>query len=78
LDNEANIPVHENIASTAEGILEDIKTGRFQGAPLEDEQEVEEEKVGQQTDPQSIVKRYNMYIAGCSLRRQICLIYSPH
>ena len=24
LENEANIPVHENIASTVEGILEDI------------------------------------------------------
>ena len=32
LENEANIPVHENIASTAEGILEDIMTGRVQGA----------------------------------------------
>ena len=30
LENEANIPVHENIASTAEGILEDIMTGRVQ------------------------------------------------
>jgi len=40
LENEANIPVHENIASTAEGILEDIMTGRVQGAPLDDEQEV--------------------------------------
>ena len=28
LENEANIPVHENIASTAENILEDIMTGR--------------------------------------------------
>ena len=27
LENEANIPVHENIASTAEGILEDIIIG---------------------------------------------------
>jgi len=35
--------VHENIASTAEGILEDIMKGRMQGAPL-DEQEVEEEE----------------------------------
>ena len=43
LENEANIPVLENIASTAEGILEDIMTGRVQGAPLDDEQEVEEE-----------------------------------
>ena len=48
LENEANIPVHENIASTAEGILEDIMTGRVQGAPLDDEQEVEEEEVDQQ------------------------------
>jgi len=40
--------VHENIASTAEGILEDIMTGRMQGAPLDDEQEVEEEEVHQQ------------------------------
>ena len=40
--------MHENIASTAEGILEDIKTGRVQGAPLDDEQEVEEEEVDQQ------------------------------
>ena len=31
LENEANIPVHENIASTAEGILEDIMMGRVQG-----------------------------------------------
>jgi len=31
LENEAIIPVHENIASTAEGILEDIMTGRVQG-----------------------------------------------
>ena len=29
LENEANIPVHENIASTAEDILEDIMTGRI-------------------------------------------------
>jgi len=48
LENEANILVHENIASTAEGILEDIMTGRVQGAPLDDEQEVEEEEVNQQ------------------------------
>jgi len=40
-ENEANIPVHENIASTAEGILEEIMTGRVQGTPLDDEQEVE-------------------------------------
>jgi len=48
LENEANIPVHENIASTAEGILEDIMTGRVQGAPLDDQQEVEEKEVDQQ------------------------------
>ena len=48
LENEANIPVHENIASTAEGILEDTMTGRVQGAPLDDEQEVEEDEVDQQ------------------------------
>jgi len=48
LENEANIPVHENITSTAEGILEDIMTGRVQGAPLDNEQEVEEEEVDQQ------------------------------
>jgi len=48
LEDEANIPVHENTASTAEGILEDIMTGRVQGAPLDDEQEVEEEEVDQQ------------------------------
>jgi hypothetical protein len=41
LENEANITVHENMASTAEGILEDIKTGRVEGAPLDDEQKVE-------------------------------------
>jgi hypothetical protein len=41
LENKANIPVHENIASTAEGILEDIMTGRVQGVPLDDEQQVE-------------------------------------
>ena len=39
--------MHENIASTAEGILEDM-TGRVQGASLDDEQEVEEEEVDQQ------------------------------
>jgi hypothetical protein len=48
LENEANIPVHENITSTAEGISEDIMTGRVQGAPIYDEQEVEEEEVDQQ------------------------------
>ena len=48
LENKANIPVHENTASTTEGILEDIMTGRVQGAPLDDEQEVEEEEVDQQ------------------------------
>ena len=47
LENEANIPVHENIASNAEGILEDIMMGRVQGAPLDDEQEVEGEEVDQ-------------------------------
>ena len=36
LENEANISVHENIASTAEGILEDIMTGRVQEKPLDD------------------------------------------
>jgi len=40
--------VHENIASTTEGILEDIMTVREQGAPLDDEQEVEGEEVDQQ------------------------------
>jgi len=45
LENKANIPVHENIASTAEGILEDLMMDRVQGVPLDDEQEVEEEKV---------------------------------
>jgi len=44
----ALLPVHENVASTAEGILEDIMTGRVQGAPLDDEREVEEEEVDQQ------------------------------
>jgi hypothetical protein len=34
LENEVNILVHENIASTAEGILEDIMTGRVQGAAI--------------------------------------------
>ena len=65
LENEANIPVQENITSTAEGILEDIMTGRVQGAPLDDEQKVEEEEVNQQPPnrPQAIVKHYNMYIA---------------
>ena len=48
LENEANIPVHENITSTAEDILEDILTGRVQGASFDDEQEVEEEEVDQQ------------------------------
>jgi hypothetical protein len=36
--------VHENIACTAEGILEDIMTGRVQGTSLDDELEVEEEE----------------------------------
>jgi len=49
LGKEANIPVHENIASTAEGILEDIMTSTMQGAPLDDEQKVEEEEVDQKT-----------------------------
>jgi len=35
--------VHENTASTAEGILEGIMTDRVQAAPLDDKQEVEEE-----------------------------------
>ena len=39
--------MHENIASTAEGILEDIMRGRVEGVPL-DKQEVEEEEVDQQ------------------------------
>ena len=63
LENEANIPVHENIASTAEGILEDIMMGRVQGPPLDDEQEVEEEEKyisNRQTDPQAIVKHYKI------------------
>ena len=79
LENEANIPVHESIACTAEGILEDIMMGRVQGTSLDDEQEVEEEEVDQnrQTHHQAIVKHYKMYIAWCSLRGQICLIYSP-
>jgi len=41
LENEGNIPVHENIVSTSEGILEDIMTDRVQGTPLDDEQELE-------------------------------------
>jgi hypothetical protein len=48
LENKANIPVHENIASTVEGILEGIMMGKEQGAPLDDEQELEEEEVDQQ------------------------------
>ena len=48
LENKANIPVHENIAPTAEGILEDIMTCRVQGVPLDYKQEVEEEEVDQQ------------------------------
>jgi hypothetical protein len=48
LENEANIPVHENFACTAEGILEDIMTGRLQGTSLDDELEVEEEEADQQ------------------------------
>ena len=48
LENEANIPVRGNIASNAEGILEDIMMGRVQGVPLDDKQEVEEEEVDQQ------------------------------
>ena len=44
-----NIPVTDPIlqAKAAE-ILEDIMTGRVQGAPLDDEQEMEEEEVDQQ------------------------------
>jgi hypothetical protein len=42
------MPVHKNIASPAEGILEDIMMGRVQGAPLDHENEVEEEEVDQQ------------------------------
>jgi len=38
LENEANILVHENIASNAECILEDIMTGRVQEAPLDNKQ----------------------------------------
>ena len=48
LENNANIPVHENIASTVEGILEDIMLGRVQGEPLDDEQEMEEKEEDQQ------------------------------
>ena len=48
LENKANIPVHENITSTAEDILEDMMTGTVQGVSLDDEQEVEEEEVDQQ------------------------------
>ena len=44
LKSEANIPVHENITSIAEGILEDIMSGKVQQAPLDGEQEVEERK----------------------------------
>jgi len=51
LENEANIPVHENIASIAEGILEDIMMGRVQGVHLHDEQQVEGEEVDQQPTP---------------------------
>ena len=80
LENEANIPVHENIASTAEGILEDIMMGRVQGAPLDVEQELEEEEVDQQPPnlPPSHSEALQLYIAWCSLRKQISLIYSPH
>jgi len=65
LENEATIPVHENITSTAEGILEDIMMGRVQGVPLDNEQEVEEEEVDQQPPnrPPSHSEHYNMYIA---------------
>ena len=48
LENGANIPVNEIIAFTAECILGNIMTGRGEGAPLDDEQEVEEEAVDQQ------------------------------
>ena len=48
LESEANIALHENIVSTADGILEGIMMGRVQGAPLDDEHEVEEEEVDQQ------------------------------
>jgi hypothetical protein len=47
-ENKANIPVHENITYIAAGILEDIMAGRVQGAPLVDEQDVEEEEINQQ------------------------------
>jgi hypothetical protein len=36
LENEANIPVHENTARITEGILEDVMTGRVQGVFLDD------------------------------------------
>jgi hypothetical protein len=49
LENEANIPVHENIASTVEGYW---KPGNVQGAPLDDEQEMEEEEVDHQPSNQ--------------------------
>jgi hypothetical protein len=57
--------VHENIACTAEGILEDIMTGRVQGTSLDDELEVEKRKQisNCQTHPQAIVMQYNMCIA---------------
>jgi hypothetical protein len=47
-ENEANIPMHENIACIAEGILEDILMGTVQGTSLDNEQEVEVEEVYQQ------------------------------
>ena len=48
LETKANIPVHENIACTAEGILEDIMMGRVQGTSLDDKQEAEEEEADEQ------------------------------
>jgi hypothetical protein len=48
LENEANIPVHENIASSAAGILEDIMMDRVKGMSLDDELKMEEEEANQQ------------------------------
>jgi hypothetical protein len=55
-------------------------TGRVQGAPIYDEQEVEEEEVDQQQPnwTQAIMKHYNIHIDWCSVHRQICLIYNLH
>jgi len=69
LENGANIPVNEIIAFTTECNLGNIMTGRTEGEPLDDEEEVEEEAVDQQPPNRSPSHSEGL---------QICLTYSPH